>query len=446
MNAHDGGTKEVAHLAWPLAVGMLSYTLMSLVDTLLMGHVSTAAQAGVGLATTFAFACMIFFRGLASGAQSLVAAADGARDSAKLRAAGSAGVWIGALSGLAATLLLLLSYRAVLGWAVSDVDVATSCSRYLEVRAWGLPFALLGFGCLAGLQGIGETRTRMWVSLAGNLTNVGLDLVLIFGCGPIPAWGEAGAAVATVVSNALIALLYGLRYRQLFGSLVRPGADVVRRALQVGLPSGCQGLVGVGAFLGMNLVLARTGAAHLAASEIVLRITSVSFLPGFGVGEAAGVLVGRYLGAGERRTAARAVHSARILAAVLMGLAGLVFLTEGQWLASWFTRDPRVVTLAGRLMLFAAAFQVFDALAMVHLCALRGAGDTRFTLLLTILGGWGLLIPGAVVFGLLLGWGAPGAWLGLTCELAVIAAISGWRVRGLETGSVGRLDLLLGTT
>jgi MATE family multidrug resistance protein len=95
-------------------------------------------------------------------------------------------------------------------------------------------------------------------------------------------------------------------------------------------------------------------------------------------------------------------------------------------------------------MLFAAAFQVFDAMAMVHLCALRSAGDTRFTLLLTTVAAWGITVPAALGLGMVLGWGATGAWLGLTVEVIVLALVSGWRVGGLRSGRVGRLDLLLG--
>ena len=105
-----------------------------------------------------------------------------------------------------------------------------------------------------------------------------------------------------------------------------------------------------------------------------------SFLPGYGVSEAGGVLVGRYLGAGKRQTAARAVRSARWLAVMAMGLCGAVFALGGQEIAGAFTKDPEVARIAGTLMFFAAAFQIFDAVAMAHLCALRNAGDTRFTL------------------------------------------------------------------
>lgn len=441
-----GGKREVATMAWPLAVGMLSYTMMGLVDTLLMGRVSTPAQAGVGLATTLVFIAIAFFRGFTSGAQSVVAAADGAGDRSRVQQAASAGVLVGGLTGILAAIVVALMVAVALEPLIGDATVAGPARRYLEVRVWGLPLTMAGLGYLAGLQGLGDIKARMWVNLAGNACNALLDLVLIFGWGPIPALGERGAALATVVSAGLMAVLYGLRYRKVIGRLVLPDREIVRSALDLGFPSAMQGLLGVIAFATMNLIVARAGAAHLAATEIVLQIASVSFLPGFGVGEAGGVLVGRYLGGGKPRTAARAIRSARVLALIVMGLCGVLFATAGDQIAALFSQDPEVVQVAGRLMLFAAAFQMFDAVAMVHLTALRSAGDTRFTLAVTTISAWCITVPASLVLGLWLGWGAPGAWLGLTVEIALLAAVTGWRVAGIRRGRVGRLDLLLGNS
>ena len=436
------GTRAVARLAWPLAVGMLSFTLMGVVDTLLMGHVSTAAQAGVGLATSLTYLCVAFFRGLSSGAQSLVSAADGAGDGERLRRAAGAGALIGAGSGFVAAGLLLLLADPLLSLAGVQAEVALEAQAYLAVRVWGLPCSLLAFGLLSALQGIGETRTRMWVSLAGNLLNGGLDLVLIFGLGPIPAMGAAGAATATVASTVLMASLYAWRFVVCFGWPRLPGREVLRAAWAIGLPAASQAQMNVFAFVLMNLVLGRLGAVQLAASQVVIQVTSVSFLPGFGVGEAGAVLVGRFLGAREPELAREALRSARGLALWLMGGCGLVFAFGGRWIALAFSRDPEVVELVGELLLFAAAFQLFDAVAMVHLSALRSAGDTRFTLWVTLAARWGILLPATLGFGLALGWGAWGAWLGLNLEVVFLAWVTSRRVRSLA--EVARLDLLLG--
>ena len=441
----EGGKREVSKMAWPLAVGMLSFTMTGVVDTLFMGHVSTAALAGVGLANTLFFFSMSFFGGVTQGPQSLVAAADGADDRQRIRQAGSAGVLLGFVTGIMAFALILLVYQPMLKFMVPDQEVIGSAERYLKVRLWGLPFTLMCWGLIGGLQGLGDTRTRMWVGIIGNGVNIILDSVFIFGWGPFPAMAETGAALATVISVVLRLFMYYWRYVKLFGRPLRPSLEVMISSIKIGLPSGMQRLLGVFAFTVGSLVLARVSTVHLAASEIVLNIVSVSFMPGFAIGEAGGILVGRYLGAGKSENAVRTLSSARILALGLMGICGLLFASRGGWLTSFYTPDPAVARLAGVLMVYAAIFQLLDALVMVHLCVLRAVGDTRFSLLVTTVCAWGLTVPITLALGLWLGWGAHGVYLGIIFELIALAGITSWRVGGVKTGKVVRMDLLLGS-
>lgn len=445
MSAHRRGSRrEVAALAGPLAVGMLSFTIMGVTDTLLMGKVGTVAQAGVGLASILTFALGAFFRGMTAGSQALVAAAHGANNPLRMSRAGTAAGLIGLVGGVLLAAITWIVGRYAMLPLTDDPAVAAEAGPYLEARAWFQPVSLVGWGLMSALQGLGDTRTRMWASLVGNAANVVLDLVLIFGLGPIPALGAVGAAWATNLGELAMLLVYAASWRRQFGRPLNPGREVLASSVGVGLPAGLQWAQGTFAFALMTVVLARVGATHLAASQIVLQIVSVSFLPGYALGESAGVLVGRYLGARRAAGAARAVRSARTLALATMGGCGIVFALFGRWLGDWFTDDPAVLALVVELMLWAAAFQLVDAAATVHLCALRGAGDTAFTLRIGLFGSWGLLVPLTFLFALGFGWGAPGAYLALTAELVFLAVVTGLRTTGLVRGKVGRLDLLLG--
>ncbi|MCA9551136.1 MAG: MATE family efflux transporter [Myxococcales bacterium] len=439
-----GGAREVARIAWPLAVGMFSFTLMGVVDTLLMGHVSTTAQAGVAVATMVVITFIAFYRGVASGAQALVAAAHGARDPLRIRAAGTAAVLFALVLGVLATATIRLVAAPTLGWVVGDPDVAAAGRRYLEVRAFAVPMSMLSFGLLASIQGLGDTRTQMWVSLAGNVVNAVVGVLLVFGLGPFPRLEEAGAGWSTVAGAATMASLYALRFRSRIGKVLRPSREVITSVLTIGVPAGVQNLLGVSAFVVMNVALARAGQVELAASQVVFQIISLSFLPGAGIGEAGGVLLGRYLGAGQPEVAGRTLESARRIAIGVMSVFGLIFFFFGRPIASLFTEDPAVVERAAVLMYFAASFQVVDAVAMVHLAALRSAGDTRFTLLVTTISAWACQVPGTLVLGLYFGWGATGAWVGMTLQVFAEALITAPRVLRLGRGTLGRLDLLLG--
>lgn len=440
-----GSRDEVARMAWPLSIGMLSFTLMGLIDTLLMGRVGTVAQAGVGLGAIAIYAFAGFFRGLAAGPQALVAAGDGAGNPLRVRRAGTAGPLFGLAGGLVLGLIVWLVGTYALGPLADDPAVVAEAGPYVRIRALAMPLSIGAWGMMTALQGLGDTRTRMWASLVGNAVNIGLDLVLIFGLGPIPAMGAAGAAWATNIGELAMFVVFLVVWLRRFGRPVWPGREVAISGAAVGLPAGLQWAQSGFAFGIMSVVLARVGPAHLAANQIVINVMSLSFLPGYALSEAAGVLVGRYLGAGRRAGAARSVRSARQIAWVIMGLCGVGFVVFGGAIGSLFTHDPEVQSLVVSLLMLAAVVQLFDAAAMVHFGALRGAGDTRFTLLVTIGGSWGLLVPLAVGLGYFAGWGALGTWTAMCCHVVFAAVVSAPRVAGLGRGRVGRMDLLLGS-
>lgn len=439
-----GSWQEVVGMAWPLAVGMLAYTAMGVADTLLMGFVSKEAQGGVGLATMILFVLTAFFRGLLTGSQSMVAAADGAADPARVRQAAGAAVWLGLATGAVAMVLLEVVRVGLLPHLADDQAVVAAADEFLRA-ALPLPLlTLVSYGFLSGLQGLGDTRTRMWANVGGNATNIGLDLVLIFGLGPIPALGATGAAVATVVGMSVTLWIYARASHRRLGALPRPERRILRDAVALGVPAGSQQLMMSGAFLLTTVIIAQSGAAHLAANQILVQVLAISFLPGFGIGEATGILVGRALGAGRRALAAETLASGRRVALVVMGACGVVFAVGGGLLGRLFSPDPEVQALVAQLLRIAAFFQLVDAVAMVHICVLRAAGDTRFSLVLTTGCAWGITVPATWLLGHTLGYGAIGAWLGITVELVVLATLSSWRVAGLSSGRIGRLDLLLG--
>lgn len=439
-----GSRDEVARMAGPLSIGMLSFTLMGLVDTLLMGRVGTVAQAGVGLGAIACYAFTGFFRGLAAGPQSLVSAGDGAGDRRRVRRAGTAAPLFGVIGGLILAGILWLVGTYALGPLADDPAVVAEAGPYVRIRALAMPISIGAWGLMAALQGLGDTRTRMWASLAGNAVNIGLDFVLIFGWGPVPAMGAAGAAWATNIGELVMLGVFVIVWRRRFGRPVWPGREVLVSGARIGLPAGLQWAQGGFAFGIMSVVLARVGPAHLAANQIVLNIISLSFLPGYALSEAAGVLVGRYLGAGRRAGAARSVRSARQIAWAVMGLCGVIFVTLGDPIGWLFTTDPEVHRLVVQLLMLAALMQLFDAAAMVHFGALRGAGDTRFTLLASMGGSWGLLVPLSIGLGYFAGWGAVGTWIALISHVSFVALVTTPRIGGLSRGRVGRMDLLLG--
>jgi len=215
----------------------------------------------------------------------------------------------------------------------------------------------------------------------------------------------------------------------------RPTVVQLRRIAEYGAPMGVRWALDVTSWLAFATIVAWVGEAHLAAHVIGVRLIILSFLPGYAVGEAAGVIVGQSLGAQRPDLALAAWASATRLALVLMLAVGSLFLFAPDFLLAPFHPTPEVAVIGRKILLIAAAFQIVDAFATVGLGSLNGAGDTRFVMVISFVSAWMVKMPLVVGLAWGLGWGAPGAWLGLTGEIALIAALSVWRIR---TGRLSR--------
>ena len=199
---------------------------------------------------------------------------------------------------------------------------------------------------------------------------------------------------------------------------------------RLGSPIGTRSLLESGSFALFAAMLARVGDADLAAHVIVIRIISVSFLPGYAIGEATSVLVGQAVGAARPQLAREALRQALQLAVGVMAVFGVIFWQLPEPLLVPFATAEDVHALSLQLLLIAALFQIFDAVAMVSLCALNGAGDVRFSMIISVACAWLIKLPIGWLLAVMMGMGAAGAWLGMTAEIVVVAGLATWRLRG----------------
>jgi len=422
---------EVARLAWPIAVQMLSYTAMGLVDALFVGQLGTAALAAVGLGSTVGFLVQSGGVGLVSGTRVAVSQAHGAEDPERGRRSAWSGLRLAAVLGCVAP-LACFGVGPVLTALGATGDMWRLAVEWTQVRIFAVPF-LLGTVALSGwCQGRGDTRTPMVATLVANGVNIAFDPLLIFGWGIFGGIGAVGAAASTVLGTASGLLVMAVATRSSMGTSPGRAGAAMRRVLQLGLPIGVRYLLEVGAYVMFAALLARVGEAALAAHIVVIRVVSVSFLPGHAVGEASSVLVGQAVGAGSRLRARTAWSSATLLATVVMGAFAVLFIAVPELLLAGFSLEPPVLAIATELMLLAAGFQVIDAVAMVGLGTLAGAGETRFTMILGVGGAWLVKLPMGVGLVLWAELGAAGAWWGLMAEIVVLAGIVVVRIRNAE--------------
>lgn len=424
--APQGTTRELFALAWPLMFSNLAYTAVGFTDTLVMGRLGVTEVGAVGFASLCLLTLLLLFRGTVNGAATFVARALGAGDAAGVRR--WANVFLGlSLVGLPLALLGGPLVDGLFALLRPDPSVQDIARTYAHVRVWEFPLVLLGSASLSVMLGLGNTRTPMLLAWLVVLLNAALALLFVF----VLKWGVAGAAWAAVIAvgvqNGLAFVLLRRLHGPAHGSFrpVRPRRTELGPVARVALPMGLTELGEVGAFTAFQGVLSRLGPIELAASQIANQLASLGFLPAFALSSATGSLLSRALGAGHPDAATRIGWRGAGLAAVLMGLLGLLFLIAPRALIGLFNSDPRVLEVGTAVLAVMAAFQVLDGVAIVLGGALGGAGDTRFRLAVTLTGSWLVMVVGA---GLLAPrFGVQGAWFAALGYIASAAVAYTWR-------------------
>ena len=422
------GVAVIARTAWPIVISMLSYTAMGVVDTLFVGGLGTAELAGVSIAATAMMLVSALALGGLQSVKVVVSQATGAGLLGRARQAGWQGLWMALSLGACVALLALLAARfcGVMGASGEVLEHATA---YFGIRCLAAP----GWFALTALceyrQGRGDTRSSMRYNLLANGLNCVLDPILIVGWGPIDAMGVGGAALATLLAQSLAAVAICASFVHEVGRPMPPDRDALTRLARVGLPLGMNWLLDVGVWSILVAMLARINAAEVAANMVAIRVVSVSFLPGHGIGQAASILVGRCVGAEQPGVASSVVRSALFVACAVMGAMAFVFVSAPEPIVSLFTDDPEVIAIASALLVYAAGFQVVDAVTMTLQGALNGAGDTAFTMKVGIVAGWGVLLPLGWLLGVRLGMGSAGVWLAIMADITLrsIAVTARWR-------------------
>jgi len=425
MSLHwkDQPLRELVRLAWPMTVSMVSYSVMTLVDTLLLGHIGRAQLAGVGLAGISSFVLLCFSFGLLQGAKVLVAQSIGANRPeearAYLAAAISVALGLGVLTvGLGQILAIFIGHLA-------STEAAGAAARtYMRIRVLGAPLVLLYAALREVRQAEGDSRTPMLATVAANIVNTALAVFLIF----VLKMGVAAAACATLIAHSVEAGIMVLSQRSRgwgFGRLRR--AHLVE-LMRVGVPTGLQFMLEVGAFATLSLMISLFSEVEMAAHQIALQVIHFSFLPALAVAEAAAVLAEQAVGAGRYELVNRVARMATSIAGVYALFCTGVFALAAGSIVTNFTPDHAVILQATTLLHIAAIFQLFDAANIVVRCTLRGAGDVRYAAVVGVVTSW-LCTPTLTwILGKHYGLGAVGGWLGLCLEIFIAAGILWWRL------------------
>ena len=429
--------KTMVLLAWPVMVTSALQALYNLVDAFWLGRLGTAALAAPGMAWPILFFFMSFAGGFQAAGSTFVAQHFGAGD--RRGAEESAGQLLGFL-GLLSVVLAALGYSlapTVLRLIRAPAEVFPYALTYLRIECLGLPIMFIAQAFGGFMVGLGQTRFLMYISASSLLLNGVLDPLFIFGWGPFPAWGVAGAAWATVLSRAAVALVglfilfSGKRGLRLSVRDLWPRLSRILPILRVGLPNVLDQASTSFGFVVMMGLVAGFGTSVVAAYTVGNRIINLINVVSWGAGTALVAMIGQNLGAERYERAAQVAR--RGIAATFLALVGLygVTLLLRRPLFALFVADPAVIAEGvWYIAIFGISipfFGLFDASAAVF----RGSGHTVPPMIMAIVRLWGLRVFLAWLFGYQLGFGTTGMWVGMTLSnvLAGIAIVL-WLKRG----------------
>jgi len=462
-NNNSSGLAQVLAMSWPASLTMLNATLMKFVDGLMVSRVGPGPFGAQFVAGMFSFVPESFMVGLLTVVNTYVAQNFGAgryRQTARY-------AWAGIF--LAVTAAAVMAPLAVVAPQIFGVLRHEATITALEVMYFRYMILTVGLTMSSRvleqfLFGIQRPKVVLAASVASNSLNVLLNYLLIFGKLGLPAMGLQGAAIGTVTAwglhfTILLSVFLSRRMHERFATRFATTARLRHSLdlLRLGWPAGAQLCNDILCWSLFTAALVGTffGTAHLAASVAAMRYMGLSFMPTVGIGVATTALVGKFIGAGRPDLARRRTHTGLFVAMIYMGLCGIAFYVFRYPMIRFFVKvnptagvDPtqaarlaeQIVQIGSKILICAAVFQLFDAIGIVYIGALRGAGDTLWPMIVTIVLSWVVILGGGLAtVSFFPQLGSVGPWLAGSAYVIILGLCMAMR---FESGAWRKIDLL----
>ena len=430
--------RRIIHLGWPVLVAQLATMANSVIDTVMAGHYSARALATVGLGSSIYFSIFIALMGILIALSPITAQHFGAGRHDAITHDVRQGLWM-ALMLSAAAVVLLGFPDPFLTLSGMRPEIAQDVRAYLHALMWAAP-AMLAFRVFASFAtAVSQPRAVMVIQLLGLVLKIPLNWILMYGKFGVPELGGIGCAWALAIEAWLMlgaALVWlrvgpGLGRYQVFARIDAIDWRAQWEIVKLGLPIGMSFLIDVTSYTFMALFIARLGEAHSAAQQIAANIGALAYMVPLAIANAAAVVTGQLIGAGEAARARAAGWTGIGLCAIAALATGLgIFLLHGP-LTRAYTGDPQVALLAAPLAMLVAAFHVFDAINAVAANVVRAYKKALVPMLSFALALWIVGLGG----GYLLAFGPPSSappvqtfWAALpgTSGLAPLGAAGFW--------------------
>lgn len=423
---------ELLNLAAPLILSTGSLAVQEFVDRMFLSWYSTEAIAASMPSGILYFTVLSLFLGTASYVNTFVAQYHGASQPEKI----GPSLWQGFYVSLAGGLLMLpLAFLSALlfDWIGHPAAVRVLEVRYFRILCYGSIFPIANSAVAAFFTGRGKPWPVMWVHVLATAVNILLNYLLIFGNFGFPELGISGAAISTVLSGVASFLVFAVLIlrRKNNASFAtrrgwRPHFELLGRILRFGFPNGVQFFIDVFGFTVFVLLIGRIGLVELAATNIAFNINSLAFMPMIGLGMAISVLVGQYVGEGRVDLASRSTYTGAVICFLYMGLIALSYVLIPDFFIGFFSSkaDPETFAeirrIAVVLLRFVAVYSIFDTMNIVFAAGIKGAGDTRFVMIMILIVSTTILVVPTSLCLLVFHAGIYTAWIFVTAYVIIL--------------------------
>ena len=405
-------------------------SIFAIVDIYFVSSVSVEAVATVGLTESVVTLVYAVGIGLSMGATAMVSRRIGEKDGKGAEKVAVQAIYLGVFVSIIIALIGAFFAKDVLRLMGADQAVVEEGFRYTQIILTSNVTILLLFLINAIFRGAGEASIAMWILVFSNVFNIFLDPILIFGWGPIPAYGVTGAAIATMsgrtlaVIAQLFILFFGYSRIKLAVSRFTLDLKLMVKLVVISVGGIGQFLIGTSSWIVLMKLMSRFGTEAIAGYTIAIRVMLFSLMPSWGMSNAAATLVGQNLGANKPERAEQAVWQTGKYNAFFMGIVSVIYLLFAAFIISFFSNVPEVVEFGAMCLQVIALGYVFYAYGMVLTQSFNGAGDTYTPIVINLICFWIYQLPFAYITAIVFGWGPIGILIAITSAEVLISILS----------------------
>ncbi|SFC55702.1 MATE family efflux transporter [Clostridium uliginosum] len=440
--------KNVLKLAIPIMVEQTFVMLLGVCNTMMAGYIGEEAVSAIGMVDSINNMFISFFAALSVGATVVVAQQIGRENPKKANETARQALVSGLILSTLITLLIWIFRIPMINTLYGSAEelVKVNAKLYLEFTLLTYPFIAVEQIANGVLRGCGDTKTPMYITMFMNLVNIILGFILIYGINDVeflwfhintPSFGIAGAAISIAIARLVGTAIIGIvlfrgskviKIRKVFP--FKFDIKIQKSIFNIGIPAGIEQVLFNTGKLIVQIFIVTMGTASIAANAIGMSIASIINVPGCALTLAATTLVGQYIGRDDIKGAKSTLIYLTKFGTVCLVSIGLLFIPIAGWVSSLYTDSPEVISISATLIRSNSIALLIWPISFILSAGLKGAGDTRYTMLTAFIGMWIFRIFTGYILGVVFGFGVLGVWIGMYADWAIRGTMYCFRLKG----------------